>query len=278
MATSAVSATSSSPRVSAIRLRGGRAVWTPCSRSSARCSAQPSSAGCEVEVRLLYQVLRATPPEATFAQILAGFELASTDRRVVGLNLVQPEDNYVAMRDYALHMRMIESLRKLYPSVKVTLHAGELAPGLVPPDGLRFHIGTAVRVAGAERIGHGVDIAHEDDAVALLQEMAQRKVLVEIALSSNDGILGVRGKDHPLHLYMKYGVPVALATDDEGVSRGDINREYMRAVAEQGVGYVALKKMARSSIAYSFADEQTKTILLNELDRAFTQLEAKYGR
>ena len=49
--------------------------------------------------------------------------------------------------------------------------------------------------------------------------MAERNVLVEIALTSNDMILGVSGDDHPLPTYLKYGVPVALATDDEGVSR-----------------------------------------------------------
>ncbi len=247
-------------------------------RSKLGCETAQRDPGCDVEVRVLYQVLRALPPEMTYAMILAGFELANSDPRVVGLNLVQPEDDYVAMRDYSLHMRMIQSLRPLYPDVKVTLHAGELAPGLVPPEGLRFHIREAVRVAGANRIGHGVDIAHEDDAVALLQEMARRKIMVEIALTSNAGILGIEGSEHPLHLYMKYGVPVALATDDEGVSRSDMNMEYQRAVVEQGIGYVALKQMARNSIQYSFADDVTRKRLMASLDRSFAVLEAKYGR
>ena len=46
--------------------------------------------------------------------------------------------------------------------------------------------------------------------------MARRKVLVEICLTSNDLILGVRGEEHPLPVYLRYGVPVALATDDQG--------------------------------------------------------------
>ncbi|MEO5509960.1 MAG: adenosine deaminase, partial [Longimicrobiales bacterium] len=246
-------------------------------RTTLGCATAQPDPGCDVEVRVLYQVLRALPPEMTFAMILAGFELASRDPRVVGFNLVQPEDDYTAMRDFSLHMRMIQTLRPLYPTVKVTLHAGELAPGLVPPEGLRFHIRESVRVAGASRIGHGVDIAQEEDAVPLLQEMARRNILVEIALTSNAGILGVRGKDHPLHLYMTYGVPVALSTDDEGVSRSDMNMEYKRAVEEQGVTYADLKTMARNSLRYSFADEVTKTRLLRELDAAFGSFEGVYG-
>lgn len=246
-------------------------------RALLRCDSPNPDPGCAVEIRVLYQVLRATTPEQTFAQILAGFELTSRDPRVVGLNLVQPEDAYVAMRDFSLHMRMIGMLRASYPAVKVTLHAGELASELVPPEGLRFHIRESVRVAGANRIGHGVDIAHEDSAVALVQEMARKGVLVEINLSSNAGILGIEGAEHPLHFYMKHNVPVALSTDDMGVSRSSMTNEYRRAVTEQGLGYVTLKNMARNSINYSFADDATKARLLNELNRAFRVLEAKYG-
>jgi hypothetical protein len=205
-----------------------------------------------VTVRWLYQVSRGRAPSQVFAQILTGFELAAADPRVVGLNLVQPEDGLVSMRDYTLQMWMIQALRPFYPNVKVTLHAGELAPGLVPPEGLRFHIRQAVEVAGAERIGHGVDVLYEDDPDGLLREMARRSVMVEIALTSNDVILGVRGTDHPLAAYRRYGVPTALATDDEGVARSEMTREWVKAVVEQGLDYRALKNMARTSLEHAF--------------------------
>lgn len=208
--------------------------------------------GCGVEIRYLYQVSRARPPAEVFAQILAGFEVATSDARVVGLNLVQPEDAFLAMRDYGLHMRMIQFLRPLYPTVQVSLHAGELAPGLVPPAGLRFHVRAAVEVAGASRIGHGVDVLYETRPAELLREMAERNVLVEICLTSNDVILGVSGRAHPLHAYLDAGVPVALATDDEGVSRSDMTGEYQRAVLDQGLGYLELKRMIRSGLDHAF--------------------------
>src|SRR5437763_16397367 len=82
--------------------------------------------------------------------------------------------------------------------------------------------------------------------------MAQRRVMVEICLSSNDLILGVSGSQHPLATYMQYGVPVALATDDEGVSRSEISREFLKAAEDQGLGYVQLKMMTRNSLQHAF--------------------------
>jgi adenosine deaminase len=216
------------------------------------CGQASPAPACEVEIRYIYQVLRANPPEQVFAQTLLGFEAASADPRFVGINFVQPEDNHTAMADYALHMKMIAFLHDLYPKVHVTLHAGELAPGMVPPDGLCCHIRMAVEVAHAERIGHGVDVMYEDRPYELLKEMAASHVMVEINLTSNDVILGIRGYDHPFPMYRRWGVPVSLSTDDEGVSRIDLTHEYERAVETYGLTYADLKKMVRTSIEHSF--------------------------
>jgi hypothetical protein len=217
-----------------------------------KCGTPDAASGCAVTVRYIYQVLRGLPHEIVFAQILLGFELAASDSKFVGFNLVMPEDGYVAIHDFNQHMAMIDYLHTLYPKVHITLHAGELTLGLVPPEDLTFHIRSSVERGHAERIGHGVDVMYEKDALGLLHEMAERNVLVEICLTSNDEILGVSGDDHPLPIYMKYGVPVALATDDEGVSRGDLTHEYLRAVEGYHLSYVDLKRMARQSLEHSF--------------------------
>jgi adenosine deaminase len=242
-----------------------------------QCGTAAAEAGCAVTVRWLYQVARAGAPEQVFAQILMGFLLTEADPRVVGFNLVQPEDNPVAMRDYSLHMRMIGHLRAHHPGVRVTLHAGELAPGLVPPEGLRFHVREAVEVAGASRIGHGVGVMYEDRPHDLLAAMARRGVMVEVNLTSNDVILGIRGADHPLHAYLAAGVPVALSTDDEGVARSEITMEYVKAVREQGLGYRTLKRMARTGLEHAFVEEAEKRRLLREFDAAVGRFEARYG-
>jgi adenosine deaminase len=221
-------------------------------KATLRCGTPDADAGCGVEVRYLYQVLRGLARESVFAQIVLGFELAQADSRFVGLNLVMPEDWYVPMHDFDLHMRMLDYLHEKYPKVHITLHAGELAKGLVPPEGLRMHITESIERGHAERIGHGTAVMYEDDAESLLRKMAARRVLVEICLTSNDLILGVSGAEHPLATYRKYGVPVALATDDEGVSRADMTTEYERAVEQQKLSYGDLKQMARMSLEHSF--------------------------
>src|SRR5690606_25536892 len=112
-------------------------------------------------VRFIAQVSRSGEPASVFARLLLGRELQAAARRWVAVNLVQPEDDVVALRDYRLQMRMIRYLRSVYRDGRVTLHAGELAPGLVPPEDLRFHVRAAVDVAAADRIGHGVSIRWE---------------------------------------------------------------------------------------------------------------------
>jgi adenosine deaminase len=221
-------------------------------QSLLKCDTKEAAPGCAVKVRYLYQVLRGLPRESVFAEILLGFELAQADPRFVGLNLVMPEDWYVPMHDFDLHMHMLDYLHKVYPKVHISLHAGELAPGLVPPEGLRFHIRESIERGHAERIGHGVSVMYEDNAVTLLEEMARRDVLVEICLTSNDVILGVRDDDHPLPTYRKYGVPVALATDDQGVLRANMTTEYVRAAQTYKLAYSELKNMARASLEHSF--------------------------
>ena len=238
------------------------------------CGESRQAPACQVQIRFLYQVLRGLPKQIVFAQTVLGFETASADPSVVGLNFVMPEDGYVSMHDYGLQMHMLDFLHGLYPKVHITLHAGELAPGLVPPSGLCCHVRLAVEEGHAERIGHGVDIMYEDRPHDLLREMAAKHVMVEVNLTSNDVILGISGKNHPFPIYRKFDVPVALSTDDEGVSRIDLTHEFVRAVETYNLSYADLKQMVRTSIEHSFLPGAS---LWREKNR-FTRLAEPCGR
>ena len=221
------------------------------------CGTPQATIGCRVETRYIYQVLRGHPAEQVFAQTLLGFEtvqasMDAQDDTWVGINFVMPEDGYISMRDYTLQMKMLDYLHSVYPKVHISLHAGELEPGLVPPEGLRFHVRQAVELGHAERIGHGVDVLYESEAPGLLKEMAQKHVMVEINLSSNEGILGVAGDRHPFPSYRLAHVPVALSTDDEGVSRIDITHEYVRAAIDYHLSYAEMKTLARTGMEHNF--------------------------
>jgi hypothetical protein len=204
--------------------------------------------------------VRVLPQTAVFARLLYGIERAVDDPRVEAVDMVAPEDHRVALQNYDRHLQMLSFLRRAAgtdadgDSVHVGLHAGELTTGLVPPEHLHDHVWDALTIAGADRVGHAVDVGTERDTRALLDRMRREEVAVEVCLTSNDVILGVDGREHPLPTFLDAGVPVVLATDDEGVSRIDLTHEYVRAATTYDLDYRTLKRLSRNSLHYAFLD------------------------
>jgi adenosine deaminase len=224
------------------------------------CAGANPPAACNVGVRFVAQVSRTGSNDQIFGQLVGAFEMAKMTKNIVGANLSSPEDDTTSLRNYDLHMAMLEFLYNKYTAtqqspLKVTLHAGEVTPTYLPA-GFEthntFHIRRAVEVAHAARIGHGLDILSETDSAALMADMKSRNVLVEICLSSNVQILEVSGANHPLASYLAAGVPVALATDDQGVSRSSLAGEYVRAATDQKLNYRQLKAISRNSLEHAF--------------------------
>ena len=56
----------------------------------------------QVAVHYLFQSLRALPPAQVYRSLILGFMMADADPRFVGVNIVMPEDAYLARRDYTL--------------------------------------------------------------------------------------------------------------------------------------------------------------------------------
>jgi len=250
--------------------RGDVAALIGRIRSELGCDTPAAQPACGVTFRFIAQVVRDAPLDQVFIRTAIAAALIRAEQQVVALNFVGPEDALIARRDYTRHMQII---RFLVPDVPVALHAGELWLGLVPPTDLTFHIREAIEIGGARRIGHGVSLAFEHDMEGLLAEMRAREVAVEINLTSNDLILGVRGKDAPLSTYLAAGVPVVLSTDDAGVSRITLSNEYFRAARDYGFGYRQFKDIAREALVYSFLDEDQKRTELARFDRACREFE-----
>ena len=120
-----------------------------------------------MEVRFLQQTSRISSPAEVFAGLLFAVELAHADPGSSGSTWLPPRTIPTALRDYKLHMQMLDALWRLYPGTNIALHAGELTLGLVPPKDLRWHIRSAVEVGHARRIGHGAALGYEDDAFGL---------------------------------------------------------------------------------------------------------------
>jgi len=242
------------------------------------CQTWNPDPGCRVQIGLVAETNRDASPQEVFAQLATAFATAAADSRWVAADLVAPEDGPQALDDYRLHMQMVRFLSTLYPQVHVTLHAGELAPGLVGPADLDFHIREAVLLAGTERVGHGVDIRHEKDSAGLMQTMAQRGITVEVALTSNDQILGVNSQASQFLAYREAGVPVVLATDDEGVEGTDLSAQYELAFRWFGLPYAELKKLSYQSVDSAFATPSQRAALHERLDAEFTAFEEHWSQ
>lgn len=221
---------------------------------------------------------RVSNPLQVFTSLYAGFLASNKSSLIVGVNIVAPENNVVALADYTLHMRMFGYLHQRYPEVHRALHAGELTLGLVKPDDLLFHIRQALEIAHAQRIGHGVDLPYEQDPVELLGELKKSNTAIEINLTSNQFILGVAGKGHPYLIYSSYGVPLVISTDDSGVSRNNLSSEYVLLASRYHPSYAKIKEYVYNSIKYSFLSQDEKDSAQKILDRKFTEFEKEMAK
>ena len=218
------------------------------------CGTASADAGCGVTLKYIFQVLRDEPKQEVFAQIQTAFEMANVDGRVVSVNPVQPQDDYLPMNDFELHMRIFGYFHKLYPKVQLTMHAGELFPGVGRPEDMQnpSHIRDTILIGGATRIGHGLDVLYERDPKGLLKLMRDRHILVEDPIYIHEMLgPGVVGGDL-LPIYVGAGVPVSLATDDEGGARSNLTQTFLRAVQGYNIDYYGLKKMVRDSLEHGF--------------------------
>jgi hypothetical protein len=206
----------------------------------------------ELVIRYIAGVYRLEVGSAFFARAAAGILAINTDERVVGLNLVAPEDAPVSQENFEGQMEILDFLWKKTGEPKFTLHAGELVLRDSPVEPMRNRISRTIEIGHARRIGHGISVAWEEDVPALLKRMRDEGILVEICLSSNESILGIKGRDHPFDLYHRAGVPVSLNTDDEGVSRSNITMEYIKAIQRYDLTYEEIKDLVRNGIEYSF--------------------------
>jgi len=216
--------------------------------------------------------VRVLEPVQVFTDLLAGYLANEKTPLLVGVNIVAPENNYLALSDYTLHMQMYNYLLNKFPNVNRALHAGELTLGMVRPKDLTFHIKQARDIAKAQRIGHGIDIPYEKNSIALLNDLKENSA-IEINLTSNQFILGVEKNAHPYQIYAAYGVPMVISTDDSGVSRNNLTNEFMLLASRYKPNYALIKTYVYNSIKYSFLSDDEKTKQMAILDKRFVDFE-----
>lgn len=239
------------------RTAAGSTLLLKQAREKLGCNTPSAEAACKLTVKFQYNILREQPIDNLFAQALNAFAAASVSNDLIAINLVQAEDGPISLRDFHRQMLVINFLHQAYPKVHIALHAGELTSKmietkLIKPTDLLYHIHDALLTGHAERLGHGVDILHENKSDHVLNYMKNANIPVEISFTSNRKILNISGKKHPLSYYLEHHVPVVFSTDDEGILRTDLSHEYSTAVTQYGLDYATIKRINRNTLTYNF--------------------------
>ncbi|AMO47864.1 adenosine deaminase [Kosakonia oryzendophytica] len=128
---------------------------------------------------------------------------------------------------------------------RVTVHAGEAAG----PESIR----DAIKLLGAERIGHGVQAVNDP---WLLEYMANWGIAVECCLTSNLQTNAVNDlANHPVKTFLDYGIIATLNTDDPFVEGVTLRSEYERAVNDVGLTKEHISQLQRNGLNAAFISE-----------------------
>ena len=163
------------------------------------------------------------------------------DGGVVGLDLAGAEGLYPTSKYKDLFGKAKEY------GIPFTIHAGEAAGADSVKDALDF---------GAVRIVHGERSGEDKDVINTLKN---KGIALEMSPTSSRLTHAVEDMTkYPFMEYLHNGIKVTLGTDDMGIERTTIAKEFEYMEKNYGLTY-----------------EEKKTLLLNSVDAAFTTDEVK---
>ncbi|MFB7663766.1 adenosine deaminase [Kitasatospora sp. NPDC056138] len=122
----------------------------------------------------------------------------------------------------------------------------------------------AIRVLGAERIGHGTQAVKDP---ALLDYLGEHRIPLEVCPTSNIATRAVeRIEEHPIRQMVDAGLLVTVNSDDPPMFGTDLNTEYAVAARLLGLDETGVAALARNAVEASFLDESGKARLTGEID------------
>jgi adenosine deaminase len=133
----------------------------------------------------------------------------------------------------------------------ITVHAGEAAG----PES----IWQAIRLLGAERIGHGLSAVKDE---RLLDYLAANRIGIEMSLTSNVQTSSVAGYDsHPVKRLLAAGLAVTINSDDPAISGIDLRHEYNVAAPRAGLSREQIRTLQRNALDIAFLPDEDKARL-----------------
>jgi adenosine deaminase len=182
------------------------------------------------------------------AEQVVGLAIDRVGNGIVGLGLSGNEVGFSAEP----FVDLLHSARM--SGLKITVHAGEWTGA----DTVRH----AIDRIGAERIGHGIRIMEDLEAVALARE---RRTVFEVCLSSNLQSGAVESMEcHPLPAMIQAGLQVTLNTDDPCISNIRLSDEYRIAIDQLGLSKTTIAAFIMVAAQAAFLEPKEKKKL--ELD------------
>lgn len=171
--------------------------------------------------------------------------------RLVGIDLAGNEG---ATKPSELRDDFMPLLEKC---VNITIHAGETESV--------DSIWEAVYHLSADRIGHGLKLLDNEE---LLNRFINKNIGIEMCPSSNYQIVGFdEEKKYPLCEYMIRGLKVSINTDDQGISRTNLTKEFIRAAELcPELTLWDFIVLIRNSISIAFCDSKTKSSLMHSFE------------
>ena len=212
-------------------------------------SANEAARAHGIRLGLILSVNRHEPPDVaeSVAQLAAEFR----ERGVVGLDLAGDESRYPAA-PFAPIFREARSA-----GLHITIHAGEWGPAA--------NVVEAIQDLQAERIGHGIRVLEDPNAVALARE---RGIIFEVCPTSNfqSGVVEAL-EEHPLPQMLAAGLRVTINTDDPSISGITLSHEFALAYEKLGLSREALWKCTETALEGAFLNAPQREEMLGAFRR-----------
>jgi adenosine deaminase len=214
-------------------------------------SAMEAGAKTGTSTRLIASVNRHESP--VLAAEVAALAADRQSQGIVGLDLAGDEANFPAGPFTGVFREAREA------GLAITLHAGEWAGA--------ENVVEAIEAFGAVRIGHGVRVMEDINAVALARE---HQIIFEVCPTSNhqSGVV-VSLKDHPLPGMVAAGLTVTINTDDPSISRITLSDEYAQASDLFGLSFETLRDCLLAAAKAAFLPPSEREKLTIGLARDF---------
>ena len=138
--------------------------------------------------------------------------------------------------------------------VPYTIHAGEADGAQSVYKALEF---------GTKRVGHGVRSVEDD---MLIKRLADEGITLELCPTSNMNTnIFESMEEYPIRKLLDAGVRVTINTDNMTVSGTTLQSEFRKMIDTFALTDEELKQLAKNSVNASFADQDTKKLILDEL-------------